>query len=243
VNARVVHKLSVQTPENYLVFQYLNEIAKTYNLEWKAEFAVDPPLPNKAPMNEVSFPEPPAQNISPFQLPSIPNTGINHAPPPYVTNTGFPELPINNDQYNVPIPTFDFNLLPGGGVGSNFASNSSMNQKASGGIFDLENLDKTISSTVTLPRGSTVPNFPSAPDFLSSSSQMPNFPVAPSSNGSHYEFPIPPSSSSSSSSSSTSMSTPSLEFPSPPSPGDKDNTVPDFDELTARFEKLKKRDS
>jgi len=36
VNARVVHKLSILTPENYLVYQYLTEIAKSYGLDWKA---------------------------------------------------------------------------------------------------------------------------------------------------------------------------------------------------------------
>jgi vacuolar protein sorting-associated protein IST1 len=41
-SVQIVHKLSIQTPENYLVFQYLNEIAKMYNLEWKAEYTPEP---------------------------------------------------------------------------------------------------------------------------------------------------------------------------------------------------------
>jgi hypothetical protein len=39
---QVIHKLSIQTPENYLVFQYLNEIAKYYSLDWHADFAPEP---------------------------------------------------------------------------------------------------------------------------------------------------------------------------------------------------------
>jgi vacuolar protein sorting-associated protein IST1 len=50
VNARIVHKLSVMTPENYLVYQYLNEIAKSHNLDWSMQY--DPPPPSSSILPE-----------------------------------------------------------------------------------------------------------------------------------------------------------------------------------------------
>ena len=34
VNPRVAHKLSIQPPEPFLVYQYLAEIARAYNVDW-----------------------------------------------------------------------------------------------------------------------------------------------------------------------------------------------------------------
>ncbi|CAG8444860.1 5138_t:CDS:2 [Funneliformis mosseae] len=39
VNERVIQKLSFNTPDSFLVNRYLEEIAKTYNVDWKAEIA------------------------------------------------------------------------------------------------------------------------------------------------------------------------------------------------------------
>ena len=50
VNARIVHKLAIQSPENYLVYQYLNEIAKLHNLDWKVDY-----MPPVAPSTSTSI--------------------------------------------------------------------------------------------------------------------------------------------------------------------------------------------
>ncbi|CAI2162501.1 1804_t:CDS:2 [Funneliformis geosporum] len=39
VSERVIQKLSFNTPDSFLVNRYLEEIAKTYNVDWKAEIA------------------------------------------------------------------------------------------------------------------------------------------------------------------------------------------------------------
>lgn len=132
VNARVVHKLSVQTPENYLVFQYLNEIAKSYNIDWKADF-VEPiqnlpsatTLPYAASSASATptlhFPSPPSSNTAtavPFDAsstqlmfpnPPSPSSSSSYAAVPPVPS--FPDVPsFASDN----IPTFDATALPGG---------------------------------------------------------------------------------------------------------------------------------
>jgi vacuolar protein sorting-associated protein IST1 len=211
VNARVVHKLSVQTPENYLVFQYLNEIAKSYNLDWKADFVPEP--------------------LKMDQLPQIPSSSSSSAPLPQstrptataaVNEPSFPEVPSFSSS-NTPIPTFDASSLPGG---SN-VSFPSPPSSSSSGIPDFPSPPSN--------SGPSIPDFPSPPTSRNTGL---DFPSPPSSKSTNLDFPSPPGSSSSSSS--TARST-GLDFPSPPTDTAKDS-VPDFDELTARFEKLKKRD-
>lgn len=185
VNARIVHKLSVQTPENYLVFQYLNEIAKSYNLDWQADFVepIEQPPRSVIPptMQEPQFPEPPRS----IQTPSV------------ATPISFPQFPSVVD--NSPIPTFNPNNMPGAAPSNSYS-------------------------------------FPTPPSFSSNVPDFPSTPTGPSSSTPSFDFPTPPSGNGSSNS-------PALDFPTPPSGNaSSSDSVPDFDELTARFEKLKKRD-
>jgi len=229
VNARVVHKLSIQTPENYLVFQYLNEIAKAYGLDWKAEFAPEPVKIETSNLT-MQFPAPPMGGTpipgpSPTQLMfPTPPTGLSPAPsstPMFPDPPRSTPPPSSGPSYNdVPVPDFNMNGMPGGALG-NGNSNGSANL-----------------------------NLPTPPSFPTTSSgfpQVPNnssFPSVPSnsgpSNSDKLEFPSPPGTTKSSSSNLS-----NFDFPTPPgeSSSSGDSGVPDFDELTARFEKLKKRDS
>eukprot|EP01114_Cavostelium_apophysatum_P002807 TRINITY_DN1250_c0_g1_i1.p1 TRINITY_DN1250_c0_g1~~TRINITY_DN1250_c0_g1_i1.p1 ORF type:complete len:431 (+),score=92.36 TRINITY_DN1250_c0_g1_i1:99-1391(+) len=289
VNARVVHKLSVQTPENYLVFQYLNEIARAFNLEWKAEFEpativvpqpampqpiangtmgrsngayVEPfspvpsfPNPPNVSMNQQnipSFPEPPRQFSGNNSIPSFPD--VPSKPSGNSTVPNFPTPPSfgGSSSNNVSIPSFDFNAMPGGpGVGGSEPSIPTFNFPTPPG-----HSSGTIPNFPTPPghssgNSATIPNFdfpsvptpqgPPPPSTLHLNDVRLDFPTPPSNLGGSQtlNFPTPPSNGGSS----------TLNFPSPPSnlggsaPNDASSSVPDFDELTARFEKLKKRDA
>jgi len=180
VNARVVHKLSIQTPENYLVFQYLNEIAKAFNLDWKAEFEQQPQIVQDS---QISFPEPPSSSVpfvgvaTPFfpEPPSTINTTTN------LNNSSIPSFPSFPDiSKTSTIPSFNIQNMPG-----------------------------------VTPNEVTAFQFPNTPTF-------PNLP------NNNTSFPSPTI----------------TDFPSTPKDeSSKESGIPDFDELTARFEKLKKRDN
>lgn len=262
-NTRVVHKLSVQTPENYLVFQYLNEIAKAYNLEWKAEIPVEPikiessvaPL-NKEGLVFPTFPEPPYQNrvatITPSSFPEFPTFPTAGG---YPTNTS-PQV------NNTPIPTFNPSMMPGFPSVPNFSQTRNEfpdfptppNFPTTPNIMgnNIPDFPSPPSTHNTMnfpspPSTHNTMNFPSPPTTLNKGSmQIPQFPTPPSNNSekrsSFPDFPSTPG---------------GLDLPSPPNnsfgssdfpstPGgeteDANNSVPDFDELTARFERLKKRD-
>jgi len=209
VNARVVHKLSIQTPENYLVFQYLNEIAKAYNLDWKADFAPEPIQSNIQLGNNatLSFPEPPKSNNVATNFPLFPE-------PPKGSNTqsSFPEPP-SFDVNNIQIPQFNYNGLPGGN-NSSAPSQSPIPPSGYGAHLQMNNTS-VIPDFPSPPSNSTVPSFPNIPEFPT----IPNENVSKSNNDITLDFPTPPGGTTSA-----------------------NDSVPDFDELTARFEKLKKRE-
>jgi len=209
VNARVVHKLGILTPENYLVYQYLTDIAKSFSIDWKApqHETISQPTSNlsqsSAPGN-LSFPSPPTHTGSSSSFSTPPSS--------------VPIVP------EVPVPSFNMNDLPGGGGGLNFPSTPSFSSSSS-------NKDNSL-------------NFPSPPSNKDNSL---NFPSPPSNKDNSLNFPSPPSGKDNSSSlnfpSPPSNKDNSLNFPSPPSSSnDSKSGLPDFDELSARFERLKKRD-
>jgi len=184
VNARVVHKLSIQTPENYLVFQYLNEIAKAYNLDLKADFAPEP-IANVQLGNTtgtLAFPEPPKSNTA-TNFPSFPE-------PPKTSNTpSFPEPPAF-DVNNIQVPQFNYNGLPGGVNNSGPPSSSSpIPPPGFGSQFQMSNT-------------SVIPDFPSPPtnntNTVPSFPNIPEFPTIPSdttpktNNDITLDFPTPP---------------------------------------------------
>lgn len=225
VNPRVVHKLSIQTPENYIVFQYLNEIAKSFGLEWKHDLVPEPigATPGQPqPMNVTPalFPEPPKGNVNTLSFPDTPqhiSSPANFSPiPPPSSAPNFPSFPEppKFDVNSIPIPNFNFNGLPG------------------------------VTQNDVPP-----PNYVQPPQ-QNNSNGLPDFPVVPNANNGGYNsapsfpsFPTVPSGTGTMRSDNNVA--PSLDFPSPPGADNtesKDGSVPDFDELTARFEKLKKRD-
>jgi len=256
VNARIVHKLSIQTPENYLVFQYLNEIAKMYNLAWKAEFVPEPVRIEPIVMAQPLFPDPPkggSNGGSPsVSFPSFPTPpgGSSYVPNFQGRNTGIPE-PTFPSFPTPSVPTFNPQAMPGGSNIPNFPEFPSAPSRGS-----VSNFPEFPSPPVSKGNSSTFPDFPSPPVSKGSSSTFPDFPSPPISKGSSSfpEFPSPPSSGSSTINFPTppggSSNVPN--FPSPPSSGDQSlsfpppnssgsSSVPDFDELTARFERLKNR--
>jgi len=225
VNARIVHKLSIQTPENYLVFQYLNEIAKSYNLEWKADFAIEPvqlETPTVLQTPQTMFPDPPRTMFPdpPKSISSIPNN---------VPDSSFPSFPQNS------IPTFNPNAMPGGNYANvtNYANVPSFLNEG-----NIQPNSKNTTEFPTPPTGGTFKEFPSPP----TGGTFKEFPSPPT-GGSFTEFPSPPGSKDRNNTEVSNFST-QLDFPSPPSnDAGSNSSVPDFDELTARFEKLKKRDT
>jgi len=278
VNARVIHKLSVQTPENYLVYQYLNEIARGANLQELEPPQVEPPhieplhienlghttiappsngnvvsagpplngFPSfpQPPMNIPQFPQPPMNQMQPMnQMPPSFNSNPvipppqQKQPPPMMSNSPGPSFP------DVPIPSFNannFNTL-------RFPAppNPSFNESPTPQFQAPTSQFQPPPYRNSIPDFPQVPTFPSVPNDTRGNNDIPNFPSVPNNNTLRFpsppdtlNFPTPPSN--------TSMhtnTTANIEFPSPPSDGgSKDNAVPDFDDLTARFEKLKKRD-
>ncbi len=60
VNAKIIHKMSVITPENATVFEYLGSIAKEFGVEWVSPISA-------APGELGMFPAPPAHIAPPMQ--------------------------------------------------------------------------------------------------------------------------------------------------------------------------------
>ncbi|ETV72740.1 hypothetical protein H257_12455 [Aphanomyces astaci] len=96
VNERVIHKLSVQPPNAYLVINYLKEIAKQHNVAWVPDESqiVDPLAPMAAPTGT-----------------SIGQAGVSgpdfaaiyaEAPPPGRVPTAFPTVPHSSPAYIQP---------------------------------------------------------------------------------------------------------------------------------------------
>jgi vacuolar protein sorting-associated protein IST1 len=96
VNERVLHKLSVQPPNAYLVVNYMSEIAKQFSVEW--EPAVEPSFDSMDPMSApsgFSVPIAPGSTFSQVYdrpgemmatteqaLPQVPHTAVPAAPVP-----------------------------------------------------------------------------------------------------------------------------------------------------------------
>eukprot|EP01119_Soliformovum_irregulare_P003565 TRINITY_DN1424_c0_g1_i2.p1 TRINITY_DN1424_c0_g1~~TRINITY_DN1424_c0_g1_i2.p1 ORF type:complete len:401 (+),score=96.65 TRINITY_DN1424_c0_g1_i2:174-1376(+) len=260
VNSRVVHKLSLNTPEPSLVFQYLNEIAKQHDIDWCADIPTPIPQPMTMPTHGMGMAQPSSQvGFDGMSFPDPPGT-IRGNPMQSNQPSAFPQFPSTpSSGSSASIPTFDPSGLPGGGL--NFppppTSNSNLN---------FPTFPSTPSSGTTAPSFPSFPTFPSTPSSASSSN-LPTFPTPPTNSGSTSApsfptFPSPPGNTTSApsfptfptppgnTSSPSFPSTPSNNsgstggfpsFPSPPSSGTSDNSVPDFDDLTARFEKLKKK--
>ena len=126
VNAKLIHKMSVITPDNNVVFEYLGSIAKEYKLDWTSPLSAQPgemgmfPAPPSmpAPMEPHHSPyQPPpyssfSSNISPNSnndaglasaFPSVPSA--SSMPPPYQSHSSFyGDQPLNSP----PPPDYSF---------------------------------------------------------------------------------------------------------------------------------------
>jgi len=214
VNERVVHRLSIQMPESATAYRYLNEIAQAYQVKWSHEI----------PQQYVpAQPEPVQSSQASLAFPQVPSSSSSKQttslqpsfPDIPRANSGpvFPDVPSKVSKSSpAPAPSFpSFPSVPSEPEMSIPVFNPS--ELPGGQVFP------------SVPSGkSTAPNFPDFPSPPSSTTSTLSFPSTPSSTTSTLSFPSTPSSPS---------STSSFAF------DDKD--VPDFDELTARFEKLKKR--
>ena len=139
VNPKIIHKLSVCAPENYLVFEYLGNIAKKYNVEWSQPYdnstssifdnpVVVPsihqpltPLHNQPYAPQTYANAPPQERYIPQGGHSvIPGTGVSQFPSVPTSPSNFPSVPSNN---NAPPPyspsdNFGFPSVPSGGSGA-----------------------------------------------------------------------------------------------------------------------------
>jgi len=213
VNSKIVHKLSACAPENYLVFDYLNNIAKKYNVEWKCPYEETSPIFEEAVMIPPSIHQPmqPTAFAPPMQEPRfVPNGGQSVFP-----GTGFVS-------HSIPTSSFAFPSVPNGN-GSSFPSVPNGNGSSFPSVPSYNN------PPPYSPPNSNF-NFPSVPPNNNPPPYSPpnsdfNFPSTPSNNGG---FPSLPNNQSN-----------NFDFPSTPNNGSSGDS--DFDDLTARFNKLKKK--
>jgi len=155
VNQKVQFKLSIETPDQATVYEYMSEIANTAGLKLNMDPPVRPQASQAAPTNAASlkamFPEPPTSTITPsaavLALPSVPS---------------FPSPPSSNVSSvpDVPIPTFNPSQLPG---------------------VPSPNFGSSTPSFPSPPSSNPAPSFPSTPNSAPSKSDDLVFPSPPSS--------------------------------------------------------------
>eukprot|EP01091_Cochliopodium_minus_P012395 TRINITY_DN3741_c0_g1_i1.p1 TRINITY_DN3741_c0_g1~~TRINITY_DN3741_c0_g1_i1.p1 ORF type:complete len:344 (-),score=96.54 TRINITY_DN3741_c0_g1_i1:611-1642(-) len=204
VNPKIVHKLSACTPENYLVFDYLGNIAKKYNVDWCCPYENEqhqPLIDNSTFMIPPSIHQPP---LIPFQpnfnndnnqnqrfIPSggqsvLPGTGYNPNPSPQ-SNFDFPSVPSNNNVHQNNFSNNNFPSVPSNNNGHQNSSNF---------------------------------NFPSVPSNNNYSQQPPNYSPTPKNDEISFDFPSVPNGNNQSNGS---------------------NNNDDLDDLSSRFNRLKKK--
>ncbi len=96
VNSRIVHKLSVQAPDPFLVEQYLRIIAKSYNIEWEPAHPIPQPSKTKSPCSS---------SCSDVCLVDDSVSSENHHSDPYYQH-------LHQQQHMRPIVPPPFNCLP-----------------------------------------------------------------------------------------------------------------------------------
>ena len=228
VNPKVVEKLCACSPEQHVVFEYLGNIAKKYNVDWCCPYEQ-----NQQPLIDNSnFMIPPSihQPLVPFQpnfnngndrfMPSggqnvLPGTGYSQPQNP-PSNFNFPSVPNNQNNYSNNFPSVPSNNQ--NNYSNNFPSVPSNNQNNYSNNFP------------------TVPNNNNGNQNNYNSSNF-DFPSVPSNNSSQTTTPPPYTSS-------PSNGEVGFNFPSVPSgnnnstPSNQEN---DLDDLSARFNRLKKK--
>ncbi|XP_046980934.1 IST1 homolog [Schistocerca americana] len=244
ISEKLKHKMSVQSPPKLLVEKYLIEIAKNYDIEYQPDpqvmeedlrpvgvdallIDIDPDKNNLGgpsvppqPAGFVGFPQPPLpppSNMKPFSYPNIPPSGGTSSGPSGGSAGGFisPPPPVpNSTPYGAP---FSYNIPPS-------ASSASFDAKT------LNTATNSIKDDTDLPPPYSFSFPPDLPDQNKQSNEKPK--PAPRSKMSpgedtYPELPELPA-------------VPTDSFPPAPSaPGPSDDI--DFDDLTRRFEDLKKK--
>lgn len=244
VNARVIHKLAVQTPENYMVYNYLNEVAKSYGVDWQSDIVAPEPSSQSPNHNHhhhhdeeptFSFPDVPTSSSSTSKNPTFSSTSTPLPPPSSTTSFDlqFPSAP-----KSFPSSSTTTTMIPPPVVHNN--NTATLN------FPSVPEPDIPTFNPHDLPGF----NFPTPPSF--GTSNNPNINTNTSMNHpssiDHFSFPsVPSSTSTPSASSKNTMNFDDLFPPTPSSSNNNPNSssggAPDFDELTARFERLKKRDA
>lgn len=228
VNERIIHKLSVQPPNAFLVVNYLKEIAKQYGVDWEPEEPVSKTGAMPTPTGFSVKPSPAAgfQNLyKPASQGAEPTftPGTNQTAPPSTKTqdtTGLPSVPGGTGGMVPP----QFNQLDKNGDG--VLTPDEFNGGGGTGGGDL-----------------TIPTIPTAQVFNGGDvPTIPDIPTAPVTNEKDDLLPPPPGT----------LSGPSVDDVQPTVPSNNNNNsttppastggggdVPDFDDLQARFNALR----
>eukprot|EP00938_MAST-03A_sp_MAST-3A-sp1_P003795 g3795.t1 len=228
VNERIIHKLSVQPPNAFLVVNYLKEIAKQYGVDWEPEEPVSNqtgamPTPtgfSVKPSPAAGFQnlyKPASQGADPTFTPATNQT----APPSTKTQdtTGLPSVPGGTGGMVPP----QFNQLDKNGDGV-LTPDEFNGGGGGGGGGGGDNLTIPTIPTAQVFNGGDVPT-------------IPDIPTAPVTNEKDDFLPPPPGTLSGP----TVPSVPDNNDNSttPPATGGDGGDVPDFDDLQARFNALR----
>lgn len=226
VNERIIHKLSIQPPNAFLVLNYLKEIAAQYHVNWTATTTLPEPqsIGNGVP--------------APFQPMPAP-TGFSVTAG---TGSGYTDL-YSANAGGLPIPPAAIN-------NNESAVNGFSNQVTTPGHNSVEHLPSSVShlpssvSEEVLPRSGS-----SQRSNAKLSGGAADIPMPPGSSTGLGDIPMPPGTSDNFDNSvPTNTVDGSKIFPPPSSSSnnlqnstnaDGANGAPDFDELTARFNALR----
>ncbi|KAN0038933.1 hypothetical protein ACTA71_001125 [Dictyostelium dimigraforme] len=215
VNPKIVHKLSYATPDPSIIFQTLSEIAEKFNVDW---CGADYPLP--PPQLIMQQPIIVQQPLPPQVLQQSPQI-IHHQQPQIIQ----PPPQIIHQQQQSQMPSFPIMSPPQQPTFSQIQHQQQIQQQYQQQHHQQQQQQQS-------------PQFPSAPpSFYSNSSnnnsgnQTPQFPTIPTNNINGYgndNF-----------NSNNNNNNNNNNIPPPYQPP-SDTGYPDYDELTARFEALKR---
>ncbi|EFA75225.1 IST1-like protein [Heterostelium album PN500] len=216
VNPKIVHKLSYATPEPFLVFQYLNDIACQFKVDWSVEPILPPQQPAMImPQQPMFVAAPTSASVLPIPMPQ-PGTAPPQMQQPMMFQQPPPQM---QHQQQPPMmkspPPFPTIVAP-----QHYTPPSQHQQQMQQPPHYTPTPQQQFpqppppayTPSPTMPSVSSPPQFPSAP------SQQPNNNF----NNSKFSSPSPP---------------PAY------TPNANDSAFPDFDELTARFEALKRQNN
>lgn len=223
VNERIIHKLSIQPPNAFLVVNYLKEIAKQYGVNWVPKEPVKPMTAMPAP---TGFSVQPGKASGFNNLYTPPNQGADpqYEPQPPVRQVGdTSSTKVPDDVSNMTPPVFDALDKNGDGVLSR--------DEFQGPPSTSQNLTIPTAQVFTPSGDQIVPPVPGDGDSVADEKILP---VPPSQQGDN-SLPMPPGP--------TVNDVSTVNAPVEPSMPSNNSTtssdVPDFDDLQARFNALR----